>query len=98
MQTAIWYLQGGQVGAPGATTLAGKWVAEAQSAVAGTWGDTIGSVRVLNLTRTVSGVTTYHQDQLVMVPLPGAAFAGFGLLAGIGMASVIRHRRYRRVM
>ena len=49
----------------------------------------IGLVRVIN--PTYNGVD--HQSQMVVVPLPPAALMGFALLAGLGLARVVRRRQ-----
>ncbi|RJP33330.1 MAG: hypothetical protein C4547_12550 [Phycisphaerales bacterium] len=87
LQIAIWLLEGerteGQLA--GETNLAqGKiWRDQAVSAVANNvWTAGLGNVRVLNLWGD-AGRTEFRQDQLIMIPAPGAA-----LLATLGLAMV----------
>lgn len=53
------------------------------------------SVRIMNPYEMVNGVRVNKQSQLMMVPLPSAAYAGLVLLGGLGLAR-IRRRRQRR--
>jgi hypothetical protein len=94
LQKAIWYLENeqslSQIG--GTSSDAYRMVVAAQSAIdSGVWSG-VGNVRVLTLTDSAGGV---HQDQLFMVPLPPAAWLGFGLLAGIAAVGAARRRRER---
>jgi hypothetical protein len=93
LQEAIWWLEG-EISGPQSSLSqqASDWIDDAI-----TYNDgTIGKVRVLNLwDQGFVGVAGHEkQDQLVMVPLPSAALAGFALLAGLGLA----YRRRRRVL
>jgi hypothetical protein len=92
LQDAIWWLEGEKLVAFSALgAQAQAWINEA---VGAGWTD-IGNVRVLNLWAVghVGEAGYEKQDQLVMVPLPSAALAGFALLAGLGLAYGRRRRR-----
>lgn len=86
LQDAIWHLEG-EISAPGATSLAGRLVTAAQNWVTAN-GDNLRGVRIMNLTQ--NGVL--RQSQLALVPLPTSAYAGLGLLAGLGLVGVLRRR------
>jgi len=86
LQDAIWYSEG----EISLTTLNSNALAKslydlAVSKVAGDWGNTIGNVRILNLTKNGQD----RQDQLVIIPLPGAAGMG---LAGLALVGIRRRR------
>jgi hypothetical protein len=85
LQSALWYLEGEISLVSGQ---AADWVAQAQAAVApgGSWGETLGLVRVLVLSQGGND----RQDVLTLVPLPAAAWVG---LAGLAAIPVIRARR-----
>lgn len=100
LQLAIWYLQE-QITSIGGDTQAQTWLDLADYEVhnaSGSWGDTIGSVRILNTWTGVSNGApsgTALQDQLVMIPLPAPVWmAGLGLFGVIG-GSVYRRRSSR---
>jgi len=83
------------------------WVTDAytQTAAGGTWftqfGNSIGNVRVLNLTSLLPGqVGIARQDVLVLtgqpvttIPLPPAAVMGLGLMSMIGAGFYVKRRR-----
>lgn len=86
LQDAIWYSEGEiSLTALNSNSLARSLYDLAVSKVASDWGQTIGNVRILNLTRNGED----RQDQLVIIPLPGAAAMG---LAGLGMVAIRRRR------
>jgi hypothetical protein len=102
LQLAIWFLED-ELGADAAHGIfdihaaydanqqAQDWVDEATNNA----GDSIGNVRVLNLTRD-DRHGTFHQDVLVLisaVPLPPAALLGFGMMSGAGALGFLRRRR-----
>jgi hypothetical protein len=96
LQEAIWYLEGETT-----ATLTGRakdlydyamddlsWEELGQD-----WDEEgIGAVRVLNLYVANTNLGTRAQDQLVVVPLPGAAIMGFGLLGTMGLVALRRRR------
>ena len=86
LQTAIWHIEQEDDGS-GLSGLALAYWTEAYNAVnvAHTWSG-IGNVRILNLVDDAGG---NHQDQLVMIPLPGVAGMGAMGLAAVG----VRRRR-----
>lgn len=95
LQNVLWYIEG-EIQGP-LSGQAQTWLNEAAAAVAigGSWYDqwgpnSIGNVRVMNLYKVGhAGDTNFGaQDQLVMVPAPGAA-----LLGVIGLAVVAPLRR-----
>ncbi len=96
LQKAIWYLQE-QIAGVGGDTQAQAWLDLADFEVhnaSGSWGDSIGSVRILNLWTGVSGGNpsgSALQDQLVMIPLPAPVW-----MAGLGLFGVIGGSVYRR--
>jgi len=81
LQNAIWALENENWS--GADVRTGTWIAAAQAAAAdpSVWGNTIGSVRVLNLYH--ASAITECQSQLYLVPLPGTILLG---LLGMGFA------------
>lgn len=97
LQQAIWYLEN-EVSYLSLNSQAKAWVDEATDAVSvgGSWyeqyGTGIGNVRVMNM-YTSSGARI--QDQLILVPLPPAAYAGLAMLAFLGVAYVRRRRAER---
>ena len=89
LQIAIWTLEdeyGGAGGPAPVNAQASQWVAAAHAAVAGTWGNTVGLVRALNLSQDGNG----RQDVLTLIPLPPAAWMG---LAGLVGVTVMKARR-----
>jgi len=85
LQQAIWYIEGEIGSLPGgqATT----WYNEAYTAVhSGPWYNQIGNVRVLNMYTTSGGLA---QDQLYLIPAPGAALLG---VLGLGLVGWVRRR------
>ena len=80
LQAAIWYIQGNQAGGANNT-----FVALAEAAILGNQWSGIGNVRVLNV---YDGNGALAQDQLTIVPAPGAA-----ALAGVGFLAASRRRR-----
>lgn len=94
LQAAIWYFQN-DIATGNAQALA--WISEAEAAVAGAWGNTIGSVRILNVWNhaTERNPINAKQDMLVMIPLPAPVWmAGLGLFGVIG-GSVYNRRSSR---
>jgi hypothetical protein len=97
LQIALWALEG-ESGAGGAPAVMSGSLAEDFVNFANDveWDDLgvdwegIGSVRVLNLYTLTGGNA---QSQLVVVPLPPAALMGSVLLAGLGIAKLVRRRR-----
>lgn len=97
LQKAIWVLQG-QIASVGGDTQAQAWLDLADDEVhlanGGTWGDTIGNVRILNIWSGLDSNgagTGALQDQLVMIPLPAPVW-----MAGLGLVGVIGGSIYRR--
>lgn len=92
LQIAIWTLEdeygGSTIPAP-ANAQAEQWVADALAAAAGSWGQTLGLVRVLVLSQN----GTDSQDVLTMIPLPPAVWGGLAALGGI--VAFRRGRRWR---
>jgi hypothetical protein len=88
LQDAIWWIEeevdsnGNRVGANNFL------VAAADNAVLNGW-NTIGRVRVLNL---YGSDGSNHQDQLTVIPLPPAAWAGAVGLAGVMALGYVRRR------
>lgn len=70
---------------------ADAWVAEALAAVANAsiWGETLGDVRVMTLTKNGNS----FQDMLTLIPLPPSAWMGLASLAGVGVLQVRRRLR-----
>src|SRR4029077_19198623 len=85
LQVAVWYEEG-EVGTYGnLSTIEGGATGEA--ARLWQWGNThndgtIGDVRVMQMW-TDAALTGHAQDQLTLVPLPSAAYAGMASLAGV---------------
>lgn len=87
LQIAIWTLEDEYPGGVPANAQAAAWVTEALAAVSGgSWGQTLGLVRVLVLTQ----AGNERQDVLTLIPLPAAAWMG---IAGLAVLPVIRARR-----
>jgi hypothetical protein len=97
LQSAIWYLEDEQ-SKPGLGSAIGilanafitKALDEANLTNGGTWGATYGQVRVMTIYDLQGNKL---QDQLIMVPLPGAAWAGLAMLGALGMFRTIRRRK-----
>lgn len=90
LQLAIWYIEGERTFADLNATAVDLY----NWAVANDTGS-IGDVRVLRLWTNFDG-TTYSghaQDQLTIIPLPPAAWAGIGSLAGVALIGVVRRRK-----
>jgi hypothetical protein len=96
LQIAIWALEdeyfGTGLNAQPANAQADAWILEANNAVAGAWGNTIGNVRVLVLTQGENAA----QDILTLIPLPPAAWTGVASLVGLGTLGAIRRHRLQR--
>ena len=109
LQDAFWYLEG-EINST-SNLLAMDWVNQALSAVGnGDWVG-LGNVRIMNLYRyNHFGRLKHAQDQLVMidspppppppnvVPLPGAAPAGLGLMVALGGIRQWRRRGCERIV
>lgn len=106
LQAAIWYIEQeiSDFSAYNASvqTIAGNMLTAAAAAVAGSWGNSIHDVRVLNLfdysyfdPTLVNGVPRGYnrQSQLVIIPLPGGAGMATVGMAGLLGLGVIRRRR-----
>lgn len=107
LQNAFWFLEGEvtSLGSnPSGSNLtvselaqAQTWVNQANAAVAGSWGNSIGNVRVLNLLREGSvgsgNFNTQAQDQLyLLTPVPEPEiYAMMGL--GLGLMGFVARRR-----
>lgn len=92
LQVAIWILEdeyGGLGGAAPVNAQANAWITEANSAVAGAWGNTIGDVRVLNLVQN----SVNAQSMLTIIPLPPAAWAGLVTMAALAGGARARRKR-----
>jgi len=90
LQDAIWSLEDVSANTSGAT--ANMAASLAAKANASSW-TTIGNVRVMQLWTSQATVNTQGgqvQDQLVLVPTPTSAMAGFSLLAGLGLLGLRR--------
>ncbi len=86
LQDAIWMLQGQMAAAaPGVN----QFYDLAQTS---NWTD-LGNVRVLNMFTYNNNGCQMRQDQLAIVPLPPAGWAGMATLAGLGIARRIRRAR-----
>lgn len=70
-------------------TQATTWLAAANAAVAGSWGNTIGNVRVMNL-QNANG--TVAQDQLYIAPIPEPEIYAM-MVAGLGLMGFVARRR-----
>lgn len=97
LQLAIWCSQG-QIGDVGGNVQAQAWLTQATDEVTlsngGTWGNTIGNVRILNTWSGLDGQghgTGALQDQLVMIPLPAPVW-----MAGLGLFGIVGGSIYRR--
>jgi hypothetical protein len=88
LQKAIWYSEGEISGlgtAEGGFTLTSTQQTQAQTWInASNWSD-IGPVRILQM----SGSTPDYQDQLYLIPLPGAVLLG---VIGIGIVGAMKRR------
>ena len=98
LQDAIWKIEGETKlsTTPTIIALRDKLITAANNAVGGSWGNTIGNVRVMQLWTSQDTVGTQGgkvQDQLVLVPTPSAAIAGMGLLASLAVVGYIKRRR-----
>lgn len=100
LQDAIWQQEGetgANINTSGATAgLRNLLQTAANAAVAGSWGNTIGNVRVLQLWTSQGTAGTQAgkaQDQLVLVPTPQASLAGMSLLGVMGVLGIIKRRR-----
>jgi hypothetical protein len=94
LQIAIWILEDEYTGAGGPVPFnvqANAWITEANNAVAGAWGNTLGSVAVLNLS--LGGVN--NQSMLTLIPLPPAAWVGLSGLVGVVGVAAARRRLLR---
>ncbi len=86
LQDAVWMLQGQMAAAaPGVNQFY-------DLAQASNWTD-LGNVRVLNMFTYNNNGCQMRQDQLAIVPLPPAGWAGLATLAGLGVARRIRRAR-----
>jgi hypothetical protein len=87
LQKAIWYIENE------ITSVSGKAADFVNLAEASSWyqNGTIGDIRVLNMYKNAN-LTGFVQDQLVRVPVPGAALMG---LIGLGTGSIGYLRRRR---
>lgn len=65
------------------------WLAAANAAVAGSWGNTIGNVRVMNL-QNANG--SRAQDQLYIAPIPEPEIYAM-MVAGLGLMGFVARRR-----
>lgn len=91
LQNAIWFIEG-EITTLNPTTQGGEYFTKADNAVnSGAW-DWHHGVKVINMW-TDSTKTNFIQDWLVVVPLPGSALMGFGLLFGLGAMHLIRRKR-----
>jgi len=81
LQHAIWFAEG-EIGSLTSGSWAETWY---DQAVDHQWAD-IGNVRVLNMYTTGGGLA---QDQLYLIPAPGAALLG---VIGLGLVAWMRRR------
>jgi hypothetical protein len=89
IQLAIWFLEDENPGSAYTNdAVANGLVAWANANDDGT----IGRVRVMNLWANGDGMGN-QQDMLTIVPLPPAAWAGIGSLAGVALIGVVRRRK-----
>jgi hypothetical protein len=91
MQRAIWHSEGELDGS--------EYTGDSLAVALYTWAvnnndGTLGNVRVLNMWGNAAH-TDYKQDQLTIVPLPPAAWAGLSSLGGLVGLGVIRRRQHR---
>lgn len=96
LQRAIWAIEGELT--VNQLSGAARDIYDTAIAAAGTGTGNIGNVRVMNLytlTTNQAGdvVRTEIQSQLIMAPLPSAAFLGLGLMSAVGAVGAIRRRR-----
>ncbi len=98
LQLAFWVLENELSGVPtnqgnpfgdSIENLAASYISQANAAVAGAWGNTIGNVRVVNYLRTNG---QFGQSMLTLVPLPASVWMGVGLLCAAGAATYLRRR------
>lgn len=98
LQLAFWVLENELAGVPtnqgnpfgdSIENLAASYISQANAAVAGSWGNTIGNVRVVNYLRTNG---QFGQSMLTLVPLPASVWMGISLLCAAGAATYMRRR------
>jgi len=95
IQNAIWFSEGELNSISGAALLIYNWANLGTTIVPGSE-----DVRVLRLWtnwNASSGYSGFAQDQLTLIPLPPAAWAGLGSLAGVAAFGMIRRRKLAAV-